>query len=108
MSFDYDFDRIFDSIFSVTERNWKVVERKCVGMNFGCIKALLSHESFGTMGRAFALTTNAIKIDVVPDYVGNIDGNLLVGEGCKAHLPPRLTIRMASFTAFGAPEHSIT
>ena len=55
-------------------------------VNLSCIEALLSHEGLGTMGRTFAFTANTIEIDIVPDYMGNIDGYLFVRESCKA--PP--------------------
>src|SRR4029077_9816758 len=45
--------------------------------------AFLLHEGFGTVGRAFALTTNAVHVDVVAHDMRDVDRHFFVRKGSK-------------------------
>src|SRR5258708_39944373 len=72
--FHHHLDCVFHPVLGVANRRGQIFEREGVGVNPGCVEALLGHESLGTVGRALALATDAVNVDVVAHDVSDING----------------------------------
>ena len=68
------------------------------------IEALLRHQRGRAVSRALALAANPEDIDVVAQEAGEVPAPKTASQ----IRPPRLTMRAASFSALGGPEHSST
>src|SRR5205085_2857092 len=80
-----------------------------MGMDELRIEALLRHQGGGAVRRALAFAANAKDVDVVAHKIGQIDRHRLRRKRREADLPATIvTMRAASFSALGAPEHSST
>src|SRR5580704_1391218 len=82
----HDFDCILDPIFCIADRRRQILQRKRMRMDFRCVETPLRHERGGAMGRAFSLSANAEKINVVAHDVRDIDEAGFVREGSKTDL----------------------